>query len=341
MPHCPPSAGDFDVFLSYRVASDALLAEKLYDKLSALGLKVWWDAKCLPPGLPWEEGFADGLFASKVFICILSKASLAPLANLSADSRCDNVLLELLLSLTLNRRGEVTRIFPVLVGEVEHHPDLGTLHGDFFTGGGVPTCGDVVVDSVIAKAADHLTRAGKQTLDEDLSVKAILEGILAHQGAKLMGAQRQAIELVLIQIQQALSERHVSGESSQRRAASSRGEMSAFNTEQELEHAPVGLGRWDRIRFAFSRNSLAAGDATIDDAGAGSAATGKITPGLAWKRLFRATRPMMRNLSALPSSSEINFSDDVQTDMQALRHEPTSQHRLATRLRFATGRGRT
>lgn len=336
MSQCPYSAGDFDVFLSYRATSDAHLAEKLYYKLSALGFKVWWDAKCLPPGLPWEEGFADGLFASKVFLCILSKTSLAPLANLSTDSRCDNVLLELLLSLTLNRRGEVTRIFPVLVGEVERHPDLGTLHGDFFTGGGVPTCGDVVVDSVTTKAADHLTRAGKETLDKVLSVKTILEGTLVHQGAKLMGEQRQAIEHVLIQIQQALSERHLSVESSQRHAPSSQGELGVLSCEQELEGAPVGLGMWDRVRRFLSQNSPAAADATTEATGAGSAAT----PGQAWRRLFRA-RPMMRNLSALPSSSEINLRGDVQTDMQALRHEPTSQHRLATRFRSAIRFDRT
>ena len=31
---------------------------------------------------------------------------------------------------------------------------------------------------------------------------------------------------------------------------------------------------------------------------------------------------MMRNLSALPASSEINLSDNVQKGMQALRHDP-------------------
>ena len=342
--HKPEEAttGEFDIFLSYRVASDAPLAEKLYDKLSLLGLKVWWDAKCLPRGLPWEEGFADGLFASKVFLCILSKTSLAPLTDLSTDSRCDNVLLELLLGLTLIRRGDVTRIVPVLVGEVEQHPDLGAFHGDFFTGGGVPTCGDVVVDSVTAKAADHLTRAGKQTLDETLSVKAIIEGILAHQGAKLIGPQHQAIEHVVTQIQQVLSERRINMKRTQQSAPTSQGELSVLTTSQELGGAFVESSWWGRARRAFLRSPPTTGiDGTTEAAGGDSAATDQFTPGQTWRRLFRASRPMMRNLSVLPPPSDINISNDAQTDMQALQHDPASQQRLVTRLHCALRNART
>lgn len=44
----------FDVFISYRVQSDAKHAELIYDKLTAAGLKVWWDKKSLIPGVPWQ-----------------------------------------------------------------------------------------------------------------------------------------------------------------------------------------------------------------------------------------------------------------------------------------------
>ena len=46
-------AATFDVFLSYRVASDAHNAELLYDLLTSRGLKVWWDKKSLLPGENW------------------------------------------------------------------------------------------------------------------------------------------------------------------------------------------------------------------------------------------------------------------------------------------------
>jgi len=44
---------------------------------------VWWDAKCLAPGQPWEEGFADRLSGSAIFVPILSQAALAPWATTS------------------------------------------------------------------------------------------------------------------------------------------------------------------------------------------------------------------------------------------------------------------
>ena len=43
----------FDVFISYRVASDSQNAALLYDLLTARGVKVWWDQKCLPAGEDW------------------------------------------------------------------------------------------------------------------------------------------------------------------------------------------------------------------------------------------------------------------------------------------------
>ena len=45
---------DFDVFISYRVQSDLEHAEMLYNKLTAAGLRVWWDKKSLSPGVPWQ-----------------------------------------------------------------------------------------------------------------------------------------------------------------------------------------------------------------------------------------------------------------------------------------------
>ena len=61
------------LFLSYRVASDAALVEAIYDKLRAKGVDVWWDKISLPPGKRWEEGFADGLASSSIFVPFLSK----------------------------------------------------------------------------------------------------------------------------------------------------------------------------------------------------------------------------------------------------------------------------
>jgi ankyrin repeat protein/serine/threonine protein kinase len=63
----------FDVFLSYRVLSDSVHCEMLYNLLVNRELKVWWDKRCLEGGKKWEEGFCDGLVQSKVFVCLISE----------------------------------------------------------------------------------------------------------------------------------------------------------------------------------------------------------------------------------------------------------------------------
>ena len=52
---------EWDIFLSYRVASDSAHVEAFYKHLADLGLKVWWNKLCLLPGQNWEKGFCNGL----------------------------------------------------------------------------------------------------------------------------------------------------------------------------------------------------------------------------------------------------------------------------------------
>ena len=107
----------FDIVLSYRVAADALLVERLYQGLSAKGMRVWYDTKSLLWGQRWEHGFVAGLRHSIVIVPVLSKKCLAPFTALGADSGCDNVLLEHSLALELKERSVVYSIAPLLVGE--------------------------------------------------------------------------------------------------------------------------------------------------------------------------------------------------------------------------------
>jgi len=177
------------VFLGYRVASDADLVEQLHDKLKAEGVQVWWDRRCLPAGQPWEEGFADGLcnsdvFVPVLFVPVLSKAALANFTGLTAASACNNVLLEHQLALELKHHGHLRAIFPVLVGEIEHHSTLGALYGDFFEGSCMPMCqGDVTVEAVEGKVVEHLKRLGKGPLllpGSARTVKATLAAITSN-----------------------------------------------------------------------------------------------------------------------------------------------------------------
>ena len=107
----------YDVFLSYRVNSDADHANRIYTSLTERGVKVWFDRKCIQPGTDWEESFIDGLLNSSCFVCLLSRNALAPMAEMTETSRADNVLLEWMLALELLERGFLSNIFPVMIGD--------------------------------------------------------------------------------------------------------------------------------------------------------------------------------------------------------------------------------
>jgi hypothetical protein len=191
------------VFLGYRVHSEKDLVERLCDKLELKGINVWCDFRSLPGGELWEESFVDGLCSSDVFVPVMSKAALAPFASLTPESTCDNVLFEHQLALELKMRGQLHRIFPVLVGELRHDEELGEIYGDFFKGNGMPSCPEVMVRSVEAKLKEHLQRMGKgapQLPDDKRKVNGTLKAITEHQGFELTGIKRQALRLAVDEI---------------------------------------------------------------------------------------------------------------------------------------------
>ena len=202
---------DFDVFISYRVASDSKHAEILYDKLTTLGLRVWFDKKSLLAGKNWEEGFCDGLVSSRAFVCLLSKGAIAHPANkrqnlsqLSPTSNCDNVLLEHQLALEMRAMGMLDSVFPVFIGEEE--PNNSTTGPvipvyepfDFVALGNMPTFS---IPSVDKKLRGHLDR---QCLGAPLcpqrSVQDTLAMVTSCQGGFITGEGPKAFDTVAYSI---------------------------------------------------------------------------------------------------------------------------------------------
>jgi len=193
-------AAEYDVFISYRVSSDSLHAEMLYDALTAKGLKVWWDVKCLIPGQNWEEGFCSGLTNSSTFICLMSRGGMKNpskdnqnFEKLTSDSPCDNIVLELRLALELKQRQMIEGIYPVLVGD----RDANGIYNRYFRAGCSPAAPDIVVNSVELKLREHLDREsqGLPYIDYE-TVKSICAQILANQGGYIEGNPVEAIERV-------------------------------------------------------------------------------------------------------------------------------------------------
>jgi TIR domain len=95
------------VFISYRVASEAELAEKLCDKLQQhdiasegnLRVRCFLDKQSLRAGEEWEQGFRLGLQESCLFIPLVSEQALRPLLAANYKGTQDNVLLEYEVSL--------------------------------------------------------------------------------------------------------------------------------------------------------------------------------------------------------------------------------------------------
>jgi hypothetical protein len=162
----------YDVFISYRVNSDAHHAKALFENLTGKGLKVWFDQKCLKNGVLWEDGFCDGLVQSKVFVCLISSGVIAHATNarqcfnkLHENSACDNLLLEHQLALEFRELGLNDFIYPVFIGNQttigEVNDDEETVQKtvyekfDFACYGNVP---DTSVDEVENKKNFHMDR---------------------------------------------------------------------------------------------------------------------------------------------------------------------------------------
>ena len=140
---------EFDVFISYRVRSEAEFATALHEKLSRriVGInsercRVYLDKVELKTGAKWDDGFVQGLSRSKVFVPLMSLGSTEPIAHLDDALRSpavDNVLLEWNLALRLNELGVVKAILPVLLGKEDGNgarPD--SFFADGSNGGGRP-----------------------------------------------------------------------------------------------------------------------------------------------------------------------------------------------------------
>ncbi|KAJ3011247.1 UNVERIFIED_CONTAM: hypothetical protein HDU68_001770 [Siphonaria sp. JEL0065] len=116
---------EWDYFISYRVASDAVLAKELYFRLrigsstdfppTLPNDRVFLDAEKLKDGNNWTEGFATGLKHSKIVILIVSDGSLERMKT--ANEFQDNVLLEWENAILAAAEGQCALI-PIFVGDV-------------------------------------------------------------------------------------------------------------------------------------------------------------------------------------------------------------------------------
>jgi hypothetical protein len=213
----------YDIFLSYRVGSDAELVDRLHDKLVAAGLRVWFDKKCLVGGKKWQEGFLEGLSMSAVFVPVLSVPGLASMSKLRHDSRVDNWLAEWRLALELEERGHaIIGVFPVFVGPPHEGSNL--YIDNFFSAASaleLPAEPVAAIEDLVARslAANSLeVQAPKDHGD----VQATFRRITEFQGVKMLGERTVALENVVREVRSAVDAAAAVDRPSRERRASRR-----------------------------------------------------------------------------------------------------------------------
>ena len=201
---------EYDVFISYRVASDSHHAAHIYHELTKMGLRVWWDQTCLQPGVPWEEGFCDGLVNCRAFVPLLSRGAInhptndrLSFAALKPDTPyCDNVLLEYRLALELRAFYLIETIFPVMIGDSLTSDIDSNEYTHYFASGCHPEAPPVSVEAVEVKLREHLDRQGLGApMTQGGTVKDVLGELTACQGGFVVGAGKTAFSGVLKSIE--------------------------------------------------------------------------------------------------------------------------------------------
>ncbi|TPX72580.1 hypothetical protein CcCBS67573_g05747 [Chytriomyces confervae] len=118
-----PLKKQFHIFISYRVNTDADLAEKLADKLQQLpilneqrqvNIRCFLDKQNLKEGVEYTQQFLDGLHGSCLFLPLISEACLESMTKIQ-DGWNDNVVREWQTALTLQQKNQLV-IMPLLIG---------------------------------------------------------------------------------------------------------------------------------------------------------------------------------------------------------------------------------
>ena len=209
----------YDVFLSYRVASDSPHVEMLYNLLTTQGFKVYWDKLCLEPGVDWEQGFCEGLVSSRAFVPLLSRDAInhpekawQNFSKLTTDSKCDNVFLEHRLAVELQELGLIEKLFPVFIGDLDKEREE---YSQYFGSGCHPSLPEVSVKSVEEKLRHHMESQALGTpLQPNRTVASVVNALGACQGAFIVGPSNATFAAAAASIVKMLTEKNTSDQSS-------------------------------------------------------------------------------------------------------------------------------
>ena len=213
----PGESPAWDVFVSYRVASDADARAALVAALERRGVSVWSDARLAleSAGDVWRDAFCQALATSRVFVPILSRGAVNAGAETPArhwpalrhDSPCDNVLLEHRLALELVEQGLCEAVAPVLLGDALPPPAAPGERGDFFAQGcaprGLPAAPVRAVEEELARQTDKLGLG--LPLTADVAVAELWARVVSDRQAHMaVGPPGAAIDAAAAYVQRSV-----------------------------------------------------------------------------------------------------------------------------------------
>ena len=250
----------FHGFISYRVAADKDIAEKVYDKLLNKGLFPFLDKYKLLDGQPWKAGFLQGLKGSRCFISLISRKALESCRDKTQNHEHDNVLLEIETALRYKREtGNNAYIIPVLVGEYmmvegsrmlrkfEGSDFAGSLYADTVKGNGKVSAPVMTVDpaaAAINAATAEIAAMKAKAEQEAKEIKAKAEREAKEQADRVNASSASEVAAMKAKAEQeakeikAKAEREAK-EQADRVNASSASEVAAMKAKAEREIAEM------------------------------------------------------------------------------------------------------
>ena len=146
---------------------------------------------------------------SFVFVALLSGGAVnhpsrtnQNFSQLREDSACDNVLLEHRLALELQKRGLLSKIYPIMIGEFSEQSERYSA----YAWPDLSVVSSVVVESVEKKLREHLSRQSLgSSLLSKLSVKESMDLLTKNQGYFIQGDRNTTFEEAAKMIQEMVS----------------------------------------------------------------------------------------------------------------------------------------
>jgi hypothetical protein len=109
-----PENDSYDMFLSYRHASDKELTRRMAFALKRdSDLAVFRDEDCLPVGRRFDFEFLKALGHTEIYVPMMSVGAVSRMLKEDAHEHMDNWLAELVMALSLVQKGKLKLIVPV------------------------------------------------------------------------------------------------------------------------------------------------------------------------------------------------------------------------------------